>query len=121
MCSHATTLCCMVLASNVLKILGSPLQAKGKNWQTVSMDNGGVWTTPAGVDLGKYNGTSVGPGRGLQLSKDSPAPGRLLFIGHHGPYEVKRVFKDLLFHKVIANACKEQCDRSLCNPRTSLC
>ena len=30
----------------------------------------------------------VGPGRGLQLSSRSPAPGRVLFIGHHGAYEV---------------------------------
>lgn len=53
-----------------------------------SEDKGGHWSTPVGINLGKYNGTSVGPGRGLQLSDQSPAPGRILFIGHHGAYQV---------------------------------
>ena len=44
-----------------------------------------------GIDLGTHNGTSVGPGRGLQLSEDSPTPGRILFIGHHGAYEVSKM------------------------------
>ena len=44
------------------------------------------------MDLGKYKGTSVGPGRGLQLSHTSPHhPDRLLFIGHHGAYEVTKI------------------------------
>ena len=66
------------------------MQAGGSNWQTLSTDIGRSWSDPTGINLGVYNGTSVGPGRGLQLSEDSPAPGRILFIGHHGPYEVSK-------------------------------
>ena len=40
---------------------------------------------------GPYNGTCVGPGVGLQLSEVSRTPGRLLFIGHHGAYEVNNM------------------------------
>eukprot|EP00731_Ephydatia_muelleri_P022239 Em0014g830a len=61
--------------------------ANNSNWQISSHDNGGHWSLPQAIDLGLYNGTYVGPGVGLQLSEDSQAPGRLLFIGHHGPYE----------------------------------
>ena len=64
------------------------MQAGGSNWQTVSTDIGKSWSDPTGINLSVHNGTSVGPGRGLQLSEKSPAPGRILFIGHHGPYEV---------------------------------
>ena len=67
------------------------MQAGGSNWQTVSTDIGKSWSDPTGINLGVHNGTSVGPGRGLQLSEDSPAPGRILFIGHHGPYEVSNI------------------------------
>ena len=59
----------------------------GHNKQTVSQDLGLTWTDPATIDMGWGNatGTSVGPGRGIQLSPTNPkAPNRLLFIGHHG-------------------------------------
>ena len=58
--------------------------------QITSEDNGVTWTVPSTIVLDKYGWAYVGPGRGLQLSDKSPAPGRLLFIGHHGAYEVSR-------------------------------
>ena len=65
------------------------LQAKSGVQQMTSEDSGGHWSAPVGVNLGRYNTTSVGPGRGLQLSDQSPTPGRILFIGHHGAYQVR--------------------------------
>jgi len=62
-------------------------QANGSNYQVMSGDNGLSWSEPVDIGsfLGKWRGTSVGPGRGLQL-KHSDKAGRLLFIGHHGAY-----------------------------------
>ena len=59
----------------------------------VSVDNGRTWTPPINVTKivpglpRDGRGVTVGPGVGLQLSRaNKHAPGRLLFIGHHGPY-----------------------------------
>jgi len=60
------------------------------NMQTFSNDLGSTWSPPTTIDgsFGNATGTSVGPGRGLQLSPDNKkAPNRLLFIGHHGAYQ----------------------------------
>jgi sialidase-1 len=62
------------------------------NEQITSQDSGATWSVPTSVVLGKYGWASVGPGRGIQLSDKSPAPGRLLFIGHHGAYEYDLVW-----------------------------
>ena len=71
-----------------LLFLSTTPQAASKNWQIVSANSGRSWTLPITIDFGNYNNTSVGPGRGLQLSDHAPAPGRILFIGHHGAYQV---------------------------------
>ena len=48
-----------------------------------------TWGPPYSVDLGENYWAYVGPGVGLVLtSEKSPAPGRILFIGHHSAYEV---------------------------------
>ena len=83
--------CGKKIARDRCECISSRMQAGGSNWQTVSTDIGKSWSDPTGINLGVHNGTSVGPGRGLQLSEDSPAPGRILFIGHHGPYEVSNI------------------------------
>merc|ERR1712023_137397 len=57
--------------------------------QATSKDLGRTWSDMRRVDsnLGRGAGTYVGPGVGLQLSTSNPhAPGRILFIGHHGAY-----------------------------------
>ena len=58
------------------------------NKQVVSKDLGATWGPAADVVLpAAVTGAATGPGRGLQLSSTNPvAPGRLLFIGHHGAY-----------------------------------
>eukprot|EP01062_Namystynia_karyoxenos_P053888 TRINITY_DN438_c0_g1_i1.p1 TRINITY_DN438_c0_g1~~TRINITY_DN438_c0_g1_i1.p1 ORF type:complete len:499 (+),score=155.31 TRINITY_DN438_c0_g1_i1:99-1499(+) len=58
--------------------------------QSVSSDLGRTWSAPRQIDqdFGGAAGSSVGPGVGLRLSATNPhAPGRLLFIGHVGPYK----------------------------------
>ena len=64
------------------------IQIGTTNWQTTSPDLGKSWTKPTSVPLGKYEWAYVGPGKGLQLSEKSMYPGRILFIGYHGDYEV---------------------------------
>eukprot|EP01065_Artemidia_motanka_P022821 TRINITY_DN2700_c0_g1_i2.p2 TRINITY_DN2700_c0_g1~~TRINITY_DN2700_c0_g1_i2.p2 ORF type:complete len:456 (+),score=138.13 TRINITY_DN2700_c0_g1_i2:65-1432(+) len=54
-----------------------------------SADKGDTWTAAKQIDqdFGPAAQSAVGPGVGLQLSATNPhAPGRLLFIGHHGYY-----------------------------------
>lgn len=59
------------------------------NKAVISKDSGGTWGPSFTVDLGNNDWAYVGPGRGLVLtSEKSPAPGRILFIGHHSAYEV---------------------------------
>lgn len=41
------------------------------------------WSSEMPVDLGPFNASLVGPGRGLQL-RNGPHAGRLLFAVHHG-------------------------------------
>lgn len=62
-------------------------EADSSNYQVTSTDNGASWSKPAniGAFIGKWKGTSTGPGRGLQLQNGGHA-GRILFIGHHGAY-----------------------------------
>ena len=47
--------------------------ASGHNAQTVSSDLGATWSDPSPVDtsFGNASATSVGPGRGIQLSPDN--------------------------------------------------
>lgn len=48
-----------------------------------------TWSNPSPIILGKYGWAYAGPGRGLLLESEmSPVRGRILFIGHHGAYEV---------------------------------
>lgn len=58
--------------------------------QSVSQDLGTSWSEMRLVDsnFSRGAGSSAGPGVGLQLAATNPkAPGRLLFIGHHGAYK----------------------------------
>ena len=64
------------------------LQVATTNEQITSQDSGATWSVPTTIVLDDHGWASVGPGRGIQLSDKSPAPGRILFIGHHGAYEV---------------------------------
>lgn len=60
------------------------------NLQAISKDGGETWSPPTEIDEQWPKGSAgsaAGPGVGLQLSNTNPyAPGRLLFIGHRGPY-----------------------------------
>ena len=63
--------------------------AAGDNAQVTSTDDGLTWSAvqPLARFLGSLDGSSAGPGVGLQLSAGNPHhPGRILFIGHHGAY-----------------------------------
>ena len=52
------------------------------NAQRRSTDFGLSWTDEMPIDLGAFNNSLVGPGRGLQL-RNGPHAGRLLFAVHH--------------------------------------
>ena len=68
------------------------MQAGTTNEQITSRDSGATWGSPTSIVLGQYGWASVGPGRGIRLeSEKSLMPGRLLFIGHHGAYEVSNM------------------------------
>jgi sialidase-1 len=63
--------------------------AAGDNAQVESTDDGLTWSAvqPLARFLGTLDGSSAGPGVGLQLSAGNPYhPGRILFIGHRGAY-----------------------------------
>ena len=60
----------------------------GVNIQMMSPDDGGHWTVPTLVDLGRYWDVRPGPGTGMQFSETSRWPGRIAFIGYYGFYKV---------------------------------
>eukprot|EP01062_Namystynia_karyoxenos_P053890 TRINITY_DN438_c0_g1_i3.p1 TRINITY_DN438_c0_g1~~TRINITY_DN438_c0_g1_i3.p1 ORF type:complete len:469 (+),score=126.70 TRINITY_DN438_c0_g1_i3:76-1407(+) len=63
--------------------------------QSVSADLGRTWSPPQQIDqaFGAAAASSVGPGVGLRLSAANPhAPGRLLFVGHHGVYREDKIW-----------------------------
>lgn len=62
--------------------------ANATNARRASTDLGRSWDAVAAVDLGAFNGSLVGPGRGLQL-RGGPHAGRLLFAVHHGEGDLK--------------------------------
>jgi len=58
--------------------------------QSVTTTLGASWSEPATIDTDFPSGvvgTSVGPGTGLQLSRNAKYHGRNIFIGHHGAYQ----------------------------------
>lgn len=68
----------------------------GSLLQRTSSDGGVTWSAPLyfGASLGPgIDGSFVGPGVGIRLSDSHPvAPGRVLFIAHHGAYGVDYVW-----------------------------
>jgi len=61
----------------------------GRSIQFVSEDAGTSWSPPTDITnmIGPAGGSETGPGTGLRLADNHPvAPGRILFIGHHGAY-----------------------------------
>jgi len=62
----------------------------GHNQLATSRDIGESWTKtgPIDTDWGNATNTMTGPGTAIILSAQNPhAPGRILFIGHHGDYQ----------------------------------
>ena len=62
------------------------------NWQLTSAD-GIQWSKPADLSrfLGRWAGSLVGPGSGIQLTA-GPWQGRILFAGHWGVYNATQVW-----------------------------
>ncbi len=74
-------------------------QKPGAILQIRSIDGGETWSAPVEVNLGSLFapfrpiGLSVGPGAGIQLSATNRYhANRLLFAGHHGPYQYDMIW-----------------------------
>ena len=65
----------------VLQMVNATMTGPWQTLQMLSRDEGATWTPPRDPMLGAANSFLPGPANGLLLSRNSPAPGRLVMCG----------------------------------------